>query len=63
VQFWGKAYPPTRQLEVLKSLGQQSVVTSICSQNTTDDTGSDFAYRPALAALVDSMAPRLADAP
>jgi len=54
-QFWGKAYPGTRQLEVLRQLGQQAVVGSICARNTTVAEAADFSYRPSIAALVDSM--------
>jgi hypothetical protein len=59
LQFWGKAYPSTRQLEVLRGLGESGVVTSICAHNTSDPTASDYSYRPALAALVDAMEARL----
>lgn len=59
LQFWGKAYPSTRQLEVLRGLGESGVVTSICAQNTSRPEASDYSYRPALAALVDAMAARL----
>ena len=59
VQYWGKAYPGTRQLEVLHELGSQAVVGSICARNTTSPQSTDFAYRPSIAALVDSMAPSL----
>ena len=54
-QFWGKAYPGTRQLEVLRGLGEQAVVGSICAPNTTAAEAADFSYRPSIAALVDSM--------
>ena len=60
LQFWGKAYPSSRQLEVLRGLGDSGVVTSICAHNTSDPTASDYSYRPALAALVDAMEARLA---
>lgn len=54
-QLWGKAYPGTRQLEVLRALGQRAVVGSICARNTTVADAADFSYRPSIAALVDSM--------
>jgi hypothetical protein len=60
IQYWGKAYPGTRQLEVLRGIGESAVVTSICAPNTSDGAAADFAYRPAIAALVDSMAASLA---
>jgi hypothetical protein len=56
LQYWGKAYPSTRQLEVLRGVGERAIVTSICARNTSDGAASDFSYRPALAALVDGMA-------
>jgi hypothetical protein len=55
LQHWGKAYPSTRQLELLRGVSSRAVVTSICARNTSDPSASDFSYRPALAALVDSM--------
>ncbi len=62
LQHWAKAYPGTRQLEVLQALGEQSVVASICARNV-DEAARDFAYRPAIAALMDSMEPSLRAAP
>jgi hypothetical protein len=55
LQLWGKAYPGTRQLELLRGVGERAVVASICARNTSDASASDFSYRPALAALVDGM--------
>jgi len=55
LQYWGKAYPGTRQLELLRGLGEQGVVGSICATNTSDAERADFSYRPSIAALVDSM--------
>jgi hypothetical protein len=57
-QYWGKAYPGLRQLQVLKDVGDQtqnSVVASICARNTTDEAQPDFAYRPAMAALMERL--------
>lgn len=59
LQFWGKAYPGTRQLEVLRGIGERATVASICARNTSDVEASDFSYRPAIAAWVDSMAATL----
>jgi hypothetical protein len=55
LQHWGKAYPGSRQLELLRGIGERALVTSICARNTSDASASDFSYRPALAALVDGM--------
>ncbi len=54
-QFFAKAFPTTRQLEVLKGFGGNSVVTSICARNVTDQTAPDFGYRPAVNAIVDTL--------
>jgi hypothetical protein len=58
-QYWAKAYPGTRHLEVLKSYGANSIVASICARNVTDQTASDFGYRPAIAAIVDRLKEQL----
>jgi hypothetical protein len=63
-QYWAKAYPGTRQLEVLRSYGSNSIVASICARNVdirTRDTQLDFGYRPAVDAIVDRLKEKLAD--
>ena len=60
-QGYGKAYPGLRELQVLKGLGNAGVVASICPK-ITQPTGStltddSYGYNPALAALVDRLAP------
>jgi hypothetical protein len=59
-QVAAKAYPSLRELEVLRGLGDQGVVTSICAKNTTPDgsTSTDPAYgfNPAVSALVARLA-------
>jgi hypothetical protein len=54
-QTRGKAYPGIRHLEVLKGLGDQAIVGSICPANTTNTSAADFGYRPVIAALIDRM--------
>jgi hypothetical protein len=57
-QYWSKAYPGTRQLQVLRDYGANSIVASICARNVdvaTSDTRPDFGYRPAIAAIVDRL--------
>jgi hypothetical protein len=54
-QTGAKAYPGVRQLEVLKGLGQQGIVGSICPANTRDKTRSDYGYRPVIAAIVNRL--------
>src|SRR5262249_3608182 len=52
VQLRAKAYPGLRQLQVLKGLGDQAIVGSICPANTTNMAAADFGYRPAISAIV-----------
>ena len=59
-QTHGRAFPSTRQLEVLRGFGEltgNAVVSSICAKNSFEmfDSDPDFAYRPALHALADRM--------
>lgn len=50
-QYFAKAYPGLRQLEVARFLDQRSVVSSICSANSLDPTAPNYAHIPALAAM------------
>jgi hypothetical protein len=57
-QVYAKAYPSLRELQVLKDVGDNAVVTSICAKSvdaTGDDpiTDSTYGYNPAIDALVD----------
>ncbi len=64
MQYWAKAYPGTRQLQVLRDYGENSIVASICARNVdigTRDTRTDFGYRPAMDAIVDRLKERLGD--
>ncbi len=54
-QFLAKAFPTTRQLEVLKGFGDNSIVASICARNVVDPSKADFGYRPAIGAIVDRL--------
>ena len=60
-ELYGKAYPGLRELEVLKDIGNEGVVASICPKNTTatDGTATDaaYGYNPAMTAFVDRLAP------
>lgn len=60
-QFWSKAYPGTRHLQVLKDYGANSIVASICARNVQDENAPDFGYRPAIAAIVDRLKEQLGD--
>jgi hypothetical protein len=54
-QVRAKAYPGLRQLAVLKGLGGQGVVASVCPAQLVQPADSDFGYRPAMAALVEAL--------
>jgi hypothetical protein len=53
IQSGGKAYPGLRELEVLKGIGDQAIVGSICPANVSNRTAPDYGYRPAVAAILN----------
>jgi hypothetical protein len=59
VQQYTMAYPGVRQLEVLRSLGDIGITTSICPNDVlieeVEDQGSGHGYRPNMGALVGRM--------
>jgi hypothetical protein len=59
LQVYAKAYPGLRQLSLLESLGEQGVTASTGARQTLDGTSADFAYRPAIRALIAQLGPRL----
>jgi hypothetical protein len=63
-QYYGKAYPGTRILQVLKDFGANSIVGSICPKNAiagnpVADTDPNYGYNPAVQAIVDRLAEKL----
>lgn len=50
-----KAYPGVRQLDVLRGLGSQSIVASVCPQQVDDRQLGNYGYRAAIGALVDQL--------
>jgi hypothetical protein len=61
-QTHAKAYPGTRQLQVLRQFGENSIVASICPKVTqSPDPASDpsYGYNPAVNALVDRLKERI----
>lgn len=62
LQYWGRAYPGPRHLEVLRghaAAGGEIVLGSICSSSLADASRSDYGYRAVSDALVARIAPRL----
>jgi hypothetical protein len=50
-QHGSKASPALRELRVARELGRRTVLGSVCSRNTKDDSRSDYGYRPIMDAL------------
>jgi hypothetical protein len=63
LQVSAKAYPGLRELALLKALGDQGVTASICPAQVESSTAGDFAYLPAVKALIERIQPRLVVAP
>jgi hypothetical protein len=58
-QYYGKAYPALRALDVAHQLGRRTVLGSVCAPNTQDDTLPDYGYRPVFGALGQRIAATL----
>jgi hypothetical protein len=50
-QIRGKAYPGVRELQVVRGLGTQGVVASLCPRSI-EVTNPNFGYRPAIGSLI-----------
>lgn len=61
LQVRAKAYPGLRELSVLRDLGSQGIVGSICPAQLFDqsDAATDFGYRPTVSAIVERVKERL----
>lgn len=54
-QVRAKAYPTIREFQVVRALGDQGVVASLCPIQLTDKNAPTYGYRPAVAAIVDRL--------
>jgi hypothetical protein len=54
-QVKAKAYPTVRELQVVRALGDQGVVSSLCPIQLTDPNAPTYGYRPAVAAIIDRL--------
>ena len=52
-QYRAKSYPGIRPLQVLRSLGTQGAVGSVCPAQQLDAQGRDYGYRPAVGAALE----------
>jgi hypothetical protein len=50
-QYWAKAYPGLRHLDVLQRFGENAIVASICPK-VTDDSDPSYGYNPAMDAII-----------
>ena len=55
LQGWAKAFPGTRELQVLKDYGDNSIVASICPKLTDDKSNPSYGYNPAVDAIIDRL--------
>jgi len=53
-QYYAKAYPARRQLQLLKMLDNQGVVGSICPAQLGSHGQADFGYLPTLSAIAEA---------
>jgi hypothetical protein len=54
-QYFGKAYPGVRHLEVARRIGDQAIPSSICARNTTQSSRDDYGYVPAMRAIQERL--------
>jgi hypothetical protein len=59
LQVRAKGYPGLRELALLKSVGTQGVVGSVCPAQLQNNTQADYGYRPAMAAIAAALKPHL----
>ncbi len=54
-QTKAKAYPGLRELQVLRDVGGQGIVGSVCPAQLNKPTDTDFGYRPAIGSIIDRL--------
>jgi hypothetical protein len=57
LQVRAKAYPGIRELQLVKALGAQGIVGSICPAQLANPSKADFGYRPAIQAVLARLTP------
>lgn len=55
LQVKAKAYPTIREFQVVRELGDQGVVASLCPIQLDDPEAPDYGYKPAVAAIIDRL--------
>ncbi|KYF64406.1 hypothetical protein [Sorangium cellulosum] len=54
-QIKAKAYPGLRELQLIRELGPQGIVGSVCPRQLNNDNAADYGYRPAIGAIIDRL--------
>ncbi|MEB2313277.1 MAG: hypothetical protein OZ921_12955 [Sorangiineae bacterium] len=54
-QYYAKAYPGLRELQVLKEFGNNSIVASICPKIQDPGNVNYYGYNPAVAAIIERL--------
>ncbi len=57
-QYYAKAYPGVRELQVLKDFGNNAIVASICpkvTQSANPETDANYGYNPAVGAIISRL--------
>jgi hypothetical protein len=54
-QYYAKAYPGLRHLRLLRQLGSGAVVASICPRNLDQAARPDYAFAPAVHAIIERL--------
>jgi len=55
-QYFAKAYPSLRELSLARQMGERAAPASLCAWQTTNADSQDYAYGPALDALLKRIA-------
>ena len=58
-QYRAKAFPGLRELGVLKGIGDQGIVASVCAAQVDDKTAPDYGYNPAIRSIIERLKSRL----
>jgi hypothetical protein len=54
-QIKAKAYPTIREFQVVRALGDQGIIASLCPIQLQDPTAPTYGYRPAVSAIIDRL--------
>ncbi|WP_437674687.1 hypothetical protein [Sorangium sp. So ce131] len=54
-QVKAKAYPGLRELQLIRELGPQGIVGSVCPRQLNNANERDYGYRPAIGSIIDRL--------